>query len=257
MMRPSLRSLSAKDVLELAEDGEETGSASRALAILARAVPSRDPDQLRALAVGRRDAELMDIRALTFGRTLLLVSRCPHCGMLTDLDLTADRIGLTCAAVPEDWEARAFSIGAETCRLRPVTAGDLADLEHVGDATELGRHLLRRCLTPAEAIDNAEVECRLDAWIALDSDHLASLEAALVDLDPAADTLLELMCPACRNLWTEAFDAPAIVWRELRAEAGRLLGEIAELARTYHWAETDILALPPVRRRFYLEAARA
>ena len=257
MMRASLRSLSAKDVLELAEDGEEAGSASLALAILARAAPDRDTDQLRALAVGRRDAELMDIRALTFGRTLLLVSRCPHCATLTDLDLTADRIGLTCAAVPEDWEARAFSIGAETCRLRPVTAGDLADLEHVGDATELGRHLLRCCLTPAEAVGNAEAECRLDAWIAVAPDHLASLEAALVDLDPAADTLLELTCPACRNLWTEAFDAPAILWRELRAEAGRLLGEIAELARTYHWAERDILSLPPARRRFYLEAARA
>lgn len=256
MMRPPVRPLSAEDVLDLAEDGGG-GAASRALAVLARAMPGRHPDRLRALAVGRRDAELMDVRALTFGRALALVSRCPHCGTPTELDLTADRIGLTCEAVPEDWEARAFSVAGETWRLRPVTAGDLADLEHIGDPADLGRRLLRRCLTPANPADREEAVRRLDAWLEADPDHLASVETALADLDPAAETLLEMTCPACRNLWTEAFDAPAILWSDLRAEAGRLLGEIAELARAYHWAERDILALPPARRRFYLEAARA
>jgi hypothetical protein len=32
------------------------------------------------------------------------------------------------------------------------------------------------------------------------------------------------------------------------------MAEIVVLARTYHWSERDILALPPGRRRFYLGA---
>jgi hypothetical protein len=237
----ALAPLHAEDILALAETGR-AGPARFALAVLARAMPGRPAEEARALSVGRRDAELMEINSLTFGPILPLVSRCPHCRTETEIELAPAAIGLSCAAVSEHWETRVIPLGAGEANLRPVTAGDLADLEGVGDPGRLRQALLRRCLP---------------AGIEAKPGELGLIEQALAELDPAAEILLDMTCPACRSTWEECLDPPAILRSHIEAEARRLLGEVAELARLYHWSERDILALPPARRRFYLEAGRA
>ncbi|WP_117190433.1 hypothetical protein [Rhizobium terrae] len=254
-MQPLFRHLTAKDILDLSDAGA-VGVASLALTILDRAAPTRSFEALRAITVGRRDAELMDIRAMSFGRILSLVSHCAHCGTRTELELTAEDIGLTCTAVPGEWQSCSLDLDGEPCIVRPVTAGDLADLDTVREPVDFGRHLLRRCLTSADGSHWLSSGDALEKWLDAEPARALGVEAALADLDPAADIQLELTCPVCRGVWTEQFDAPAILWDDIRAEADRLLGECAELARAYHWTEQDILALSPARRRFYLEAAR-
>jgi len=44
-------------------------------------------------------------------------------------------------------------------------------------------------------------------------------------------------------------------FREIRAEAARLMHEVDLLARTYGWRESDILDLSAARRRAYVEMA--
>jgi hypothetical protein len=238
MPRP-IQPLDAEAILELAESGRG-GTAGFALAVLARATPDRPAEEARALSVGRRDAELMEINSLTFGRIVPLVSRCPHCRTESELELAPAALGLTVSAVPERWQAHPVLLGETELMLRPVTAGDLADLERIGDPDHLSRALLDRCLS-------AEIG----------PEHIDMIEETLGELDPAAEILLEMTCPVCHEIWTECLDPPAILQSHIKAEARSLLGEVAELARLYHWSERDILAMPPARRRFYLEAGRA
>ncbi|MEZ4718279.1 MAG: hypothetical protein R2851_19635 [Caldilineaceae bacterium] len=75
----------------------------------------------------------------------------------------------------------------------------------------------------------------------------------LAAVDPWAETLLELACPACATRWHAAVDIGEFFWRELTVQAKRLLREVHLLARGYGWREADVLALHPRRRQAYLD----
>ncbi len=54
-------------------------------------------------------------------------------------------------------------------------------------------------------------------------------------------------------VFSVAFDIVSFLWNELNAWAIRTLREVHILASAYGWSETDILAMSPWRRQFYLE----
>jgi hypothetical protein len=242
-----MRALGPHDILDLSES-TRAGAGSRALAVLARAMPESTAARHRGLCVGRRDAELLAIRALTFGERIDVASCCPRCAIATELTLTADDVGLGWQAIPERAEPREVAIEGRAVLLRAVSAGDLADLEASRDASEMRELLFARCVL---AVDREQLPLSTTGPFA------AAIEGELAQADPCAEIELALTCPSCATAWTEMFDALTLLWSEIRTHAERLMIEVAELARTYHWSERDILALPSGRRRFYLEAARA
>ena len=71
-------------------------------------------------------------------------------------------------------------------------------------------------------------------------------------LDPQAEVLIDLSCPACQAREQILFDIAAFFWSEIAARAKRLLHEIHLLARAYCWSEADILGMSPGRRDCYL-----
>ena len=81
----------------------------------------------------------------------------------------------------------------------------------------------------------------------------SALAAAMAEADPQADLSLQFTCPDCHQQWEPVFDMARFVWQELHAWALRLLRDIDTLASSYHWSETDILAMSPRRRQAYLE----
>ena len=74
--------------------------------------------------------------------------------------------------------------------------------------------------------------------------------------DPGAQVELEVRCP-CGDSWVDELDIRSVVWADLTDWVGRTLGEVQQLAMAYGWSESDILAMAPWRRRWYLEAAGA
>jgi hypothetical protein len=234
-----MRALSVRDILDLGE-GDFRGVASFALEVLAR--PEAE-DHGRDLPVGTRDARLMMVRAASFGRRFELFSRCPACETPVEVGLTAEAIGLADDAPSP--AVRTLRFQDRDLTLRPVTAGDLADVERLGSIENVRRALLARCVTAVDGVEGAAPPPGAEPVV----------EAGLEAMDPAADIAVEFACPACSGVWEVAFDAAALLWGDLRDQARRLMAEIVVLARTYHWSEQDILALPSGRRRFYLEAA--
>ncbi|MGW0209347.1 hypothetical protein ACWDZ8_27315, partial [Streptomyces sp. NPDC003233] len=71
--------------------------------------------------------------------------------------------------------------------------------------------------------------------------------------DPAADIRLNLACPACGHAASAELDIASYLWAELDAWARGTLQDVHLLAGHYGWSESEILALSPLRRRYYLE----
>lgn len=103
--------------------------------------------------------------------------------------------------------------------------------------------------------------CVLNAWRAdtplaveaLPDDVLTELEEYIAECDPLAETLLGVSCPECGEQWFAELDVVAFLWQELRSLALSLLNEIDALAGAYGWSESDVLALSPTRRAWYLQ----
>jgi hypothetical protein len=67
--------------------------------------------------------------------------------------------------------------------------------------------------------------------------------------------LVGLTCPECGHSWETVFDIVTFLWSEVTAYARRLLHEVATLAHSFGWRESEILELTAARRRHYLELA--
>jgi hypothetical protein len=77
---------------------------------------------------------------------------------------------------------------------------------------------------------------------------------ALPDLDANANAIAIQHLKLENEGWERDYDVVEPAEPKFTDQARRLMAEVAVLARAYHWSEGDILALPPGRRRFYLEA---
>jgi hypothetical protein len=78
------------------------------------------------------------------------------------------------------------------------------------------------------------------------------IAAAVESLDPLAAVSIHLSCPDCGAELDLNFDPAEFVWTEVDTAARHLLWEVDQIARVYHWRESDILAMSPARRRTYL-----
>ena len=85
----------------------------------------------------------------------------------------------------------------------------------------------------------------------------AALAERLSELDPLAETLIDMCCEVCGERWQALFDIVTFFWNELHARSRRLLQEIDLLARTYGWTEGEVLRMGEQRRGLYVEMALA
>ncbi|HSL00275.1 MAG TPA: hypothetical protein VK869_08040 [Rubrobacteraceae bacterium] len=239
--------LSDQEVLDVWESGVDQHPVDRALTLLATALPGTDRDRLVGMSVGERDGYLMDVREVNFGPSVAGVAECPRCEELLEWRLDLADIRSFRGAPARDGPHRLAVEGYELSYRLPDSA-DLAEI-HPGGGIAGGRSaLLRRCVLEARK-DGARVEPT-----SLPEAVILTLAAEMEARDPQAETLLDFECPACELRWQALFDVLAFLWAEIQVRAGRLLSEVHALARAYGWSETDILAMSPTRRRFYLEA---
>jgi len=216
----------------------------QALLILYLAAPDSGAD-LAGLPLAERDRRLIELRRATFGDAFACVAQCPECGEALEFQLTASDLltGLGAACSPETLTLSGWEIA-----LRPLDSRDLAAAARTGDREQAAALLVRRALDVVHAPEGGETGDVPEAV-------LRRLENRIGEREAAADVALDLSCVACGTAWTEGFDIGAHMWVEIDAASRRLVGEVAVLARCFGWSETDILAMPPARRRSYLDAA--
>lgn len=204
-----------------------------------------DPGQL---TVGQCDARLFALRRGLFGDVLEAVATCPACGEEVELELSLAEL----QPVALDGEAPGGTYAADGFEIayRLPRNEDLRQLAAAG-AGAGPSDLLDRCLVAARGPDGAPALAHeLPPAVAE-----AVLEA-MAERDTGAHLELDVRCP-CGAGFVDELDIRQVVWTDLTDWVGRTLTEVQQLAMAYGWSESDILAMAPWRRRWYLEAAGA
>lgn len=240
-----MRSFSACDYLLMWERGSALHAIDRALLMLQMALPEADYQGLVCLPLGQRDRLLIEVRQRSFGDLLEACIECPECSERLVFSLSCAEV-LNSAPLPEN-PAKTVTSEGVSFELRCPDTRDLAEAAGGGDAEIAATRLLARC-----AKRNRDSTGLIDDITATQK---AVIAAALAALDPAAEILLDMHCPACGHGWQALFDISQVLWTEIRARARRVLQEVDALARIYHWSESEILDMSEARRSQYLEMA--
>lgn len=223
-------------------------------ALIARATQSIDGEEVTPaladrLAVGDREALLMQIRRLTMGEQLHCVMRCEHCGERMEFDL---KIADLVAAKYTDWqpeyrEVIAGDEGRWDIRFRLPTGADQSAVAAQArrDLNRAEALLLDRCVLEAHRLDETPL-----AAGALPRPIAQRLADRMSELDAQAETTLRCACPVCHADSVIALDFADILLRELSSSP--LYREVHVLALHYHWSESEILSLPRAKRQRYL-----
>ncbi len=238
-------SIATADLLTAWERGLSQSGSRRVLTLLATVHPEMSEEQLLKLPIGQRDGLALRLREMLFGPQLISLSTCPSCNERLELVLNVDDIKAASNGSVEGplaLESDGFEV-----EFRLPDSQDFMLIESVSSVDEARSILFERCLL------SASLDGQPCAGDMLPEQILDKVEAAMSEADPQADVQLDLFCPACQHSWLATFDISSFLWGEISVWAQRVLNEVHLLAKAYSWRETDILAMSPARRRFYLE----
>jgi hypothetical protein len=238
-----MRPLSANEVLQVWEWGQDKHPLDRALALLQLAYPELTPEQLHSLSVGQRNGRLLSLREMILGPALKGFAKCTQCG--AELEFSVE---VAAIRHPEpDAQEYSLQVGGLSLRFRLLNSLDLAAIVGHSDVEAARLALIERCLLEVRQ------EGQPLAAGELPESALAALADGLAERDPQAEMHFQLTCASCGHRWSALFDCVSFFWTELGRRAGRLLVEVHTLARAYGWDEADILAMSEARRQSYLE----
>jgi hypothetical protein len=214
------------------------------MVLLEAASPDLAPDALARMSLGQRDAWLLSLRESQFGPRVTGMVTCRACREQIEVDFDIRQIR---ASRPTSAPLSVSESGYQVNFRLPGT-GDIAPSIRDGDVEATRRALFERCVVSAyhkgREVSPASVPPQV----------VDAVEAQMGEADPQADIRLALTCSECALEWEATFDIVTFLWTEVDASARRTLLEVHMLASAYGWRESDILALSPPRRRFYLEA---
>ncbi len=243
-----MRSLAAPELLATWERGLGQSMLDRAMELLSMVHPEASPDELLALSIGGRDADLLALRQQLFGHEMTGVVVCPQCAGRLDVTLNADE--MLSARGPEPQAAEGsfsfLNMAGYEIQFRSPNSEDLALELEQSDPEGARNRLMARCLSSVRR-DGEPV-----AFESLPIEVVDAVSARMAEADPLADVQLALACPSCDHRWRAAFDIVSFLWREVESLAARLLRDVHTLASAYGWQEREILALSAVRRQYYL-----
>ena len=220
----------------------------RAVGLLDAVWPGHGPEQWRQLSIGDRDALLFLLQSSLFGDALETVAACPGCGERLESRFSVGDVCAPPAQWPQPRGPMELRHDGYRVNFRLPCSEDLIAIAGAGAAGDM---LLQRCVLDARQGRKTLPVSELPAEVR------EKLGEAMAEHDPMADLRLGITCPGCGHAWSAALDIVGYLWEELDDWAQDLLAEVHVLARHYAWSERDILALTPVRRRYYLDLLQA
>lgn len=230
-------------VLGAWERGQFADPVNRAVILLAAAAGCSDEDAER-VELGARDAFLGAELFRLAGAVVWSWVPCSGCG--ETLDVPVD-LGALPRGAGADTGRPGVTVETPDGRLA-VRLPDSRDLRAVADDSDgvvAGRRMLLRRLL-LDPPTNQEIT----------EETAEIIEAALEEASPGAAVSVTVACPGCDADTDAVLDVPLLLWCHVEAAATALMSEIHALASAYGWTETDVLGLPPSRRRGYLALVR-
>ena len=115
----------------------------------------------------------------------------------------------------------------------------IADLMAVAGLADAAEELARKCIRGVVSVRQHRL-----------------VETAMEAIAPSLTDELQGVCPGCGAEVRVLFDPRRYCLDELRGRAAFIYQDIDVLAYRYHWTESDIIALPHIRRMNYAKAAQ-
>ena len=225
---------------------------ARLSCVAERASGAHDPafgeaDWWAQLSVTDFEVALLGLRRHLFGDELTCMSRCsaPTCGARMELALSITRF---CADVRPKLPRQVERCGepAGWFRLREHDADEIRfRLPSVADQAIVFGRPSARALLAGRCID-AHGGARA----------VARVERAMEAMAPIVSRPLTGQCTECGAAMTMRLHVSQLVVDELKMAATGVHEEIHAIARTYHWDEQTILAMPQSRRQAYADTIR-
>lgn len=237
--------LSVAQALDTWESGRDLDTVGRALALLAASQRDATPEGLAQWPLGKRDRALLDLRLSMFGDQVAASCTCPSCENELQFEFAIGDLGPGGGA-DAGFDGGEIVVELPTARVRCRQPDSLA-LRAAATSGPAGTRLalVRSCVAMIEPEGTVEE---------LDDRDVAAIGEHLAHLDPDAMVSIAVNCVDCETSFETAFSVDTFLWAELESWAHRTLCDIHELAIRYHWSESEILAMSPFRRRYYLEA---
>src|SRR6516165_3867836 len=111
-----MRALSAAQLVAVWEQGLGQTPVDRAITLLAAGRPAETREALAALTIGRREADLLQLRELTLGPTLVGQAECPRCGVRLEFSAKCEALRRSGRAPAE--AVTELTVGAVVVRFR-------------------------------------------------------------------------------------------------------------------------------------------
>lgn len=241
---------SEADLLAGWERGLASSGQGRALELHRMARPDTDPRDLLRVPAGMRETDLYALRRALFGDRLDVLAECGSCGAAIEVEIDAGALARRPVTDSEGDPGAGplrFTEDGWDVEFRLPAVGDLAAAAATGDLAAARRQLVMSCVLAA-----SRDGCACDP-AGLPDQVLRRLAAECERADPAAEVTLRLICPQCAAVTPAELDVADCVWAELDSWARETLLDVHLLARAYGWTEPEVLALSPLRRRYYLE----
>ncbi|MGP4047387.1 T4 family baseplate hub assembly chaperone [Streptomyces sp. 2A115] len=236
----------ATELLDTWETGLAQAPSARALLLHGVARPDTGGEKLSTLPVGEREADLFALRRALFGERMQVRLACGTCGEDMEFDLDAGEFARS-LGTPADSVVRVAEGGWEV----EFRVPGVADLTAAARHPDARRALLARCVV--SVVRDGEAVPADGLSDALPEAVQRRLAEAAQAADPGADVTLNVSCPECGAATRAELDIASYLWTELDAWARDVLLDVHLLATAYGWSEPEILALSPLRRRYYLE----
>lgn len=224
------------------EAGLAEAPAGRALLLHGTARPDLDTTALPAVPLGEREGDLLALRRALFGERMQVRLDCRACGADMEFELDAGEFTRSLDR-PARQNVRLTEDGWDITFRLPAAA----DVTAAARATDPRTALLARCLV--SAVHDGAPRTADSLPPPVQRRIAEAVEAA----DPGADITLNVGCPECGTTTRAELDIASYLWTELDAWARDTLLDVHLLATAYGWSEPEILALSPLRRRYYLE----
>ena len=244
-----MRSLGAKEIVELWSRCRHASRATRAIVLVESADPELDREQVLDLPLGQRDLRLIRLRRALIGDEMEVYATCPSCEGELEFSIDAAALEVVEMDGVADSDTSTFTIGLDAWKVdaRLPTSRDLLALDACLEPERARRRLVEFCVGEVQRAGDDIDPSRLP------DELVAKLAAELEERDPQADLVLDLDCPTCGHAWNRTFDIVSFLWREIDVLARRHLRDVHLIAGEYGWTEREILELDPFRRRCYVE----
>jgi len=240
-----MQTLNPQQLIKVWALGTTQSPIDRALTLLSLALPNSTYDELARLSIGERNSHLSAIREHYFGSTMVCLADCTICK--EPLEFTLDTALFNKRSNEVDIESlKPVVLEDYYFRFRILNSVDLKQAALRAEVQPAQRILLQRCIV---AISYQDTACSIEE---VPETVLQQFADYMQQIDPLAQIIIQMNCPACSNKAALTFDIAAFLWEELNAKAKQILNEVHELAYAYGWSEDSILAMSTAHRQFYL-----